>query len=162
MVEVSTVTIIRASAEAFIVPNPASTVRSWSLEEEKTKRMCHLCKLNKRQFDAANDKLVELWFCSSDLNSRNLTDHGGYFFDEGIRSTVYVKERFIPHSMLLGHKEGDTINIVLPGMMVQKSPQSGDTDDADEAIIDLTVTLKQLGYRYGTFGKFEEALAAIL
>lgn len=159
MVEVSTVTIIRANAEAFIVPNLASTVGGWSLEEEKTRRMCWLCELNGRQFDVANDKLVELWIHSEDLNSRNLTDHGGYFF-EGSRSTVYVTERFVPHSMLLGHKEGDTINIVLPGIVVRKS--SGDTDDADEAIINLTVTLKQLGYRYETFGKFEEALAAIL
>ena len=106
------------------------------------------------------DSIMPAYF--PDMSSDNLVDHSGTYIDPetGDKYRLNIKKRIsnFAKSFFEGHKEGDTINLKIP---VTLKPKSSDKDiclinsEDEEAIADISLTLKQTSYRYARFGNFE-------
>lgn len=106
---------------------------------------------------------VQMWFVApeNDLSfkSDNVIDHGVVIkdgSDDGVYLNPSYKAQMVPVEMLAGKHEGDTVVIEMPVSLDRRNP--GNTD----AILRVNCTLRQLSYRYRTFGRFEEALKRLL
>ena len=104
-----------------------------------------------------------MWIVAPELSSDNLIDHSGTYIDPetGDKYRLNIKNRIsaFAKSFFEAHKEGDTINIKIPVILTNLS----DIDvvingNKEEAIADVSLTLKQTAYRYRRFGNFETVL----
>ena len=64
---------------------------------------------------------------------------------------------YLPATLFFGMREGDQIQLTLPITQRHRGK-----DDTMEILVNATVTLNQLGYRYRGFGKFEDVLANVV
>lgn len=144
---------ISAKASAFIVPNPACPIKKCMDRKGLISRMKDICDLNGVAFNE-NDRLIEMWFHSEELNTENLIDHGGSIEDsEGNVKRIYVQGIYIPESIIRNCKEGDTITYKMRGSI---------GNPKEDLILELELTLQQKGYRYSRYGNFEKVLASLL
>ena len=86
----------------------------------------------------------------------NLFDHGIVFKDEAetyARPSSYYAH--IPIWKFMDRKEGDTITFEVPCAIGRRQYEHN-------CVMTITATLKQKGYRYESFGNFEELLAKLV
>lgn len=159
--------IINANAEAFIVPNRAGKL---NLQFSFAKKHLETANINgMSEKEAQEDKYIELWFVSDELHSENIGDHGCSFDDkDGRRYYVRYIKTMIPVSLLVGHKEGEIVPINLIGNCELSRDTNKDFHDKEyqdedlDVELQLNVKLNQLGYRYRSFGTFEQCLQYVL
>ena len=160
---------IKFSADIFIIPNHATRLSDLSFEPYRN----NLKEFNGQivdingieNIDLDKEHFVQMWIVAPELSSDNLIDHSGTYIDPetGDKYRLNIKKRIsnFAKSFFEGHKEGDTINIKIP---VTLEPKSSDKDiclinsEDEEAIADVSLTLKQTSYRYARFGNFETVL----
>lgn len=147
------VTYVSAKASAFIVPNPACPIKRCLDQSGLIRRMQDICDLNGVEFNE-DDRLIEMWFHSKELNTDNLIDHGGFLEDsDGNVRHIYVQGVYMPESIIKDCKEGDVITYKMRGFI---------SDPREELILELELTLQQKEYRYSRFGNIEEVLEFLL
>ena len=140
-----------ANVDAFIVPNKTHVVSDFLFDADDRETAYKLLAwINKVHYEPSEDKLVEFWYVSPELESDNLVDHG-FKINGQYCNCDYDIGRFLPYSMVKDHKEGDTIDVIWP---------YDDGSDVMKFIL-MHVTFKQMGYRYARFGKFEEVLERV-
>ena len=137
------------TGDVFIVPNKAQNVGKnkssdfWVSQRSKT--------LNTIGIDIMklddNDDLVEVWCCSVGSDNWQSHDLPTDLKKELKETTGGVKKHslfpsYIPRSMMKELKEGESFEVVFGGVSV-------------------TLTARQLSYRYRTFGSFEDTLNKI-
>lgn len=119
---------------------------------------------NSLQFNKKTGEVTcQLWFTAEEngdhYKANDITSHGITFKDAGethiSNCNMHAIENFPIHK-LCGKKEGDVIHIELPILLDRTSPLAHDT------IVNITATLKQAGYRYEQFGRFEEVLGKLI
>ena len=160
---------IKFSADIFIIPNHAARLSDFSFEPYRN----NLKEFNGQivdingieNIDLDKEHFVQMWIVAPELSSDNLIDHSGTYIDPetGDKYRLNIKKRIsnFAKSFFEGHKEGDTINLKIP---VTLEPKSSDKDiclinsEDEEAIADVSLTLKQTSYRYARFGNFETVL----
>ena len=106
---------------------------------------------------------VQMWFVAPEnemtFKSDNVVDHGVVVKD-GSKDGVYLnpsyKAQMVPVEVLKGKHEGDTVVIEMPVSLDRRNPASVD------AVLRVNCTLRQLSYRYRSFGRFEEALERLM
>lgn len=122
----------------FIVPNHTRLVNEYD-----NKRMEALVNL----FGCGTtERLVQIWTHNADGD--NWSDHGdpyGREFETGLRKDLFPN--VFPKAFFEGLKEGDVLGLEM--------------EDEDGNIHFQNLVLKQQGYRYERFGKFEEVLEKI-
>lgn len=147
---------INANLDTFIIPNSASLVTDWmtpSQQERMTKKAEKISAVAGCGFDAANDKLVQLWFVG--MGSENLVDHATMAEDENGNQYVLCADiERLPETLFRGHKEGDVIEVPLPATCKGE-------DGNIEVVLNAKIKLNQRDYRYRRFGNFEEVLAQV-
>lgn len=147
--------LLAFGASAFIIPNPLTKVNTMfdnSYKQRIAEFEKEVCEMNHIGPFSEDDLLVELWFCSEELNSENLVDHGFNVEDaDGTRLHLQpIMMKRLPVKLFDGHKEGDRFSVKIP----QKT-------ESGEIIMEIALTLDQLGYRYRRFGTFEECLESL-
>lgn len=148
-------------ADIFIVPNEAYKVSEKTFEWARADYF--------RVFRANHDKIsgdfmdqtwIQVWFATrGDNDQSNWTDHGIDGYKELVGWSPVCQ--YLPKALFEGRKEGDIITINLP---ITKSVELSEGIDsyADMyATIKVDLCLKQQGYRYQRFGRFEEVLARV-
>lgn len=143
---------IEADGGAFIVPNPASVIIKHL--DGVVKNFKGLCDLNGWDY-SPDDRAVDVWFHSKELDSENLNGHGVHLEvgNEVVHFRPYALN-LIPASILRGHNEGDTLDIKVEGV----GTVSGVDRYKVPVTMNLKVELKQKGFRYTGFGMFQEVL----
>lgn len=159
-------TIIKGALDCFIIPNGAIDLSKSTMynKDEKIANMKKVCELNGVEFDPEKDRIVELWYCGNDFKTTNLCDHGGHVTvgkeDCGMG---FDTKSYLPSKLLRGHREGDVINVKIPGWIRknQKLKILYKTTECEDATFDIYLKLNQRDYRYGWHGDFEDVLDSI-
>ena len=136
--------------DIFIVPNPGFHVKELLpfAKETTIKRARLLAGINLEE----EDYLIEVWATSPQCDNWTSV-YGGFQSLFGVKLPEDRSEKdyligyfpkLLPVKLFKGKKEGDTIVLHCP-----------------EYNITVELTLNQLGYRYGRFGKFEEVLKKV-
>lgn len=150
---------VEANAGMFIIPNSADQLADWVLDSsvdagssiiEGYKK---ICKDNGIEWDP-KEKFVQLWFHSKELESDNLVRHGFIVTIDGQKHHVDIDSDFedLPLQLVQNLKEGDVLDLHINDVKVANK------------IVDFTLHVKaqQLGYRYQSFGTFEETLQQVI
>lgn len=149
--------VINGNLEAFIIPNKATAAEDWLIPSQREKMMARgkeIAELSGKEFDAATDKLVQLWFVG--MGSENLVDHGAMVEDEaGNKYVLTARIEHLPVSLFAGHKEGETIELRLPATCRRQG-------ESIDVILNVNVKLNQHDYRYRRFGAFEDVLQSVV
>ena len=144
-----------ADAEMFIIPNGAAKLEDFIVNRDKLKsiavEMCH--NNNGTEFNEEKDRFVELWMCSEDLDSDNLSCHAPSFEYEGVNYIMSFCNYNYIIDKLIDIKEGETISLKFNNMKLRGSECI--------ANVTLNLTASQTKYRYRSFGNFQKALAAV-
>ena len=147
----------------FIVPNnPINLSKSKMYDTaERIENHTNVCLLNGTDFDPEKDRIIELWYIGEeDFNTTNLCDHGGKVTIDGEDYRMGFKTRgYLPAKLFKDVKEGDTINLTIPGWVNKKENFLYPTENAQDCMFQIALTCQQLHYRYERFGRFEEVLA---
>ena len=146
--------VVEASGDIFIIPNELTNAvcRSKSITETMNKI---LVESGFKERDDVNLILIQVCITSeNDLETDNLTDHGGRFLrSENSVSLINYFPSSLPVNILLNHKEGDIVDVVYPKGSLHDNPD-----------FDLVLHLRcaQSVYRYRNHGTFEEVLNKLL
>ena len=156
------------NAGAFVVPNHATTfgyIKKHGLSSTY-EYLCDLAKLNGIELKD-DDKIVEMWFHSKELDCDNMADHG---FETKLSNGHKIicqprKLQWVPAKMLENVKEGDLITLITPGnayydedyhvLNVRKAAKKIDL------ILSISAVCQQQGYRYKRFGNFEDVVKLV-
>ena len=154
---------IVANLEAFIVPNSVNLFKDFYFKERIEAKYKKLLELSGATTCNLDDQyMIQMWYVSEeDLGSDNLVDHG-FRFDAGNKKYFggMGSLSYIPYCFLEGKKEGDVINVSFP---IRCSISCNNTqENIEDWVLEAEITLKQQGYRYRRFGKFEDVLAALI
>lgn len=125
-------------AFAFIVPNHTRLVNEY--DNKRIEALCNLYGCG------TTERLVQIWTHNADQD--NWSDHGhpyGMEFETGLRKDLFPN--VFPVAFFEGLKEGDVLGL--------------DMEDEDGNHHFQNLVLKQKGYRYESFGNFEDVLAQI-
>lgn len=125
-------------AFAFVIPNHSRKVSDYDNQRAEALVNLYGCSLA--------EPMVQIWTHNADQD--NWSDHGDPYnrtFDHGLREDLFPN--VFPKSFFEGMKEGDVIGIEMK--------------DEDGNISHQNIVLKQKGYRYESFGNFEDVLAQI-
>lgn len=163
MDKIITDNVIKANAKAFIIPNHAGLVSTFITPDNILEGAIKFCELNGTVFNPDVDQIVQLWIHSDDLSTENLADHGGkYIAESGTEYSIGISSsgRHIPSNILCGHVEGDVITVKIPCWARCIDDVHG--KNSFDIVIELSLTLQQRGYRYGSFGNFEEVLQKVM
>ncbi len=143
---------ITVNATMFIVPNPAGIVGKLKQFKEA---LAEFAELNEIQFDPDKDRCVEVWMYNElDHDSDNFNSIGFTVSDNGVTYQCTAKSGlcgFLPASLLEGKKEGDVIQITIPGYYRIHGSVSS------PVLFSFNVKLQQHESRYARFGNFEDA-----
>lgn len=147
-------------ADVFVVPNESYKVSEKTFEHSRF-ALYQVYSANSSKLGGSEFKdqtWVQIWFATrGDNDQSNWTDHGIDGYKELVGWSPVCQ--YLPKALFEGHKEGDIITINLP---ITKSVELGEGSYADMyATIKVELCLKQQGYRYQRFGKFEEVLARV-
>ena len=143
-------------SDIFIVPNSSFKVTEKTFEWVRAD-LYEIYSANKLDGEFKDQSWVQIWIATRENEDSNWTDHtiDGYEELSGWRPIA----QYLPKSIFNGHKEGDVISIILP---ICKSMELAENSYADmRARVKVELCLKQQGYRYERFGKFEEVLARV-
>lgn len=144
--------------DVFVVPNESYKVSEKTFEWARYDYF--------RIYHANRDKIsgefmdqiwIQVWFVTRGNPDSNWTDHT----IDGFKELQYWRPvcQYLPKALFEGHKEGDIVTVNLP---ITKSVELCEESYADMyATIKVDLCLKQQGYRYERFGKFEEVLARV-
>ena len=158
--EINGIKTLTFNAEAFIIPNHAGAANDYLLFGEERKKF--LDKISQEnncgELDFDNDQCCQLWFCSDDLDTDNLVDHGAFIkMDNDEEIWIRPEVSVLPVKLFNGKKEGDTVVINIPWhpsfIYGRRS-----NENAEPLSLVLHVKLNQQSYRYRGFGNFEDAL----
>lgn len=151
------------NASCFIVPNNPGRVREFMNAETRKEFLTELARLNGWGEITDETALVQLWFHDKEvLKTDNLVDHGGSVKYNGERCHVYIDSTFsfLPISIFDGKVEGDKIHIDLPTELMYRHDVDAEYDKIP-VILHMDVSLKQLGYRYSNYGKFDQLMELV-
>lgn len=146
--------VVNADADIFIIPNKGCKLDDYfeSFREDLKKYYEDLCEANNTMF-FENDKLVQVWITSKDLETDNLFCHAAWIDNYVIRLDHHED---VPMK-LIHIKEGESTTLVFNGCATNLN----DNTDKKEVKLVLNVTANQLGYRYRNSGKFEDIMAKV-
>ena len=150
-------------ANVFIVPNPLATAQDYFNPDRISEKMTEFCQLNDIEFNTETSLIAQTWYLSEYLGCDNIPDHGISFIND-VGQHIRIKSKIgghMPIELFKGKKEGDTISIKLPILISIEDDGSEDIIDID-TVATVQLTLRQIGYRYQRFGKFEEVLEALV
>ena len=141
-------------ADVFIVPNGSFKVTEKTFEWVRS----DLFRIFNSNFAHIGDEKfldqtwIEVWFVTRGNDESNWTDHDidGYSELRGWKPLT----QYLPKSLFENHKEGEVITINLP---IWRRTPAGD----EYSCVKVELCLKQQGYRYERFGKFEEVLKRV-
>lgn len=143
-------------ADVFIVPNESFKVSEKTFEWVRSD-LYEIYSATKSAGDFKDQTWVEVWFVTRGNDDSNWTDHTIDGFKE-LRGWKPISH-YLPKAIFDGHKEGDIITIFLP---ICKSAELVEDSYVDmRARVKVELCLKQQGYRYERFGKFEEVLTRV-
>ena len=159
---------VDATAEFFIIPN-----RACKLDDKTESGNARICRVNEfldmnsfDRYDPTNDKVIQIWIVSEDdLDSNNIGDHGFYVtvpgigirFDKvGVSNTHFIT-KYIPEKCIRGMTEGES-KIFKYRFKEDRVNTEGGSEVCVIVNLTLTLTANQQGYRYKSFGKFEDVL----
>lgn len=150
---------IKFDAKIFVIPNSAGKVSDFFDPEQVIRNATEVCEANGITFDPENDYLIETWYHSKQLGCDNIPDHNIYFEDEEGNKWILGSNcgRYLPAKLFEGHKEGDTITIKLPMWLTKNY-----SENSEDVIAEINLTLQQQGYRYQRFGDFEEVVEYVI
>ena len=151
--------LVKVNADVFIIPNHSWKMKNmddfgWKWREGYTKKTYND---NGIEFDET-ERQIEVWLVSKDLHSDNVQDHScrvlidGEMYRLNNRVLSYIPESLLPSG------EGKTSTFVFKDMNVTSCDDKEKTMKID---LEITMTAKQLEYRYCRFGCFEEVLKAV-
>ena len=152
------------NAKAFIIPNPASKLREFA-DETKKEYFRGLATINNIELNN-NDKMVQLWLHDKEeLKLDNLCRHPTKIkIADGreIRFQFYELENF-PAKLLEGVKENDVVKYKVPYVREIFEKVDGELKEITDLkiILDITMTCQQQGYRYMSFGNFEDVVSYV-
>lgn len=151
---------IAFEAEAFVIPNHAGAANDYLLFGEEKKKF--LDKISQEngcgELDFDNDPCCQLWFCSDELDTKNLVDHGAFIKMDN-EEEIWIRPAIgvLPAKLFNDRKEGDTVVINIP--WYPSFIYGGRSiENAEPLSLVIHVKLNQHGYRYRSFGNFEEVL----
>ena len=153
--KVKSVNVVKG--DIFIIPNIAGKFEDFCSSDWVAERLVRLVGIKPQ----GDDKMVEVWITSPEIDNWQCNFAGfqrmiGLIKDEA-EEELWEKEkgcearllgyfpRYIPASVFAGKKEGDEINFHCP-----------------EYDVDIILTCRQSGYRYASFGNFEDVLRNVL
>ena len=143
---------INATGDIFIIPNHGGAVSGYWLESTR-REIIEIAKLNGLEDFNETCNAFEVWISSDDLSTENLNCHGGRFGNDRIECRCSL----LPAVLFENVKEGDSIEINLPAAICSR-----DEHEPEDIIVKITLTAKQLEYRYRSFGRFEEVFQKVL
>lgn len=157
---------ISINVGAFVVPNPARTVESFKDNGSKStyEYLTSMAELNNIQL-TSDDKIVQLWLHSKELDCDNINDHGfGTHLEDGEELFVKAyKIQWVPIKLLENVKEGDTVSFISPadGYYDRKAFKLNKSECRGPIILKVSMICQQKGYRYVSFGNFEEVVKSV-
>lgn len=95
--------------------------------------------------------MIDIWSCTP--NCDNCEDHFMRIDNDLYRQQANI----MPAQLFDGKKEGDVITLILPFSVTRRTDEDG-IDEVTTEWIECEITLNQLGHRYRTYGRFEQAL----
>ena len=147
---------------AFVIPNDSRRFKSFnnmSGSKYTADYLIELARLNNIEL-TGEDKIIQMWFHSKEVNCDNICDHGFTINENGEK--IYVKAyklQWVPEKLLRGMKEGETLKLIVPGVTIYRDKLSSiRNDQSEEGIMTISAVCQQQGYRYARFGKFEEVV----
>lgn len=145
---------IEFNAEAFIIPNHSGTIGDFLGNAPRRIKELATNVLGKEPEE--DEKYIQMWYTSDDINCENLTRHYPSVTIDGTRYSICVPEEYLPYSILKNKDDGDVIDV----KFINKS-RYDDEEDTDIEVL-IHVTLNQKDYRYRRFGSFRETLQKVL
>lgn len=157
--------VISINAKAFVIPNPARTLKDF-LGDSKKKYFDVFATINNMDIKD-DDKMVQLWLHNTEeLHCDNLSCHSfEVTLDDGRKIVINAYDlEYFPAKLLENIKEGESITYQSPYLRRVREVTNGSIDDIDgvEIIFDITMTCQQKGYRYQRFGNFEDVVLAVM
>ena len=127
----------------FIIPNDA-----FKSTEHSYDKLCERWNKNMTHQVQPGEELIQIWACTPGSENSNWAAHNDYPGCEhrDCNDPLQRETRFpsyFPKSLFDGKKEGDTIEVEFLGNT-------------------YVLTLNQRGYRYRSFGNFEDVLKMVL
>lgn len=145
---------IEFNAEAFIIPNHSCKIDGFFGSYVKRVKKLATGVLGREPEE--DEDYIQMWYVVDDLGCDNLVDHSARVEIDGKKYVIRMDSCYLPYSVLRNKNEGDTIDVIF-------NNRGLDEDEPHESIqITMHVTLKQKGYRYGSFGYFQEVLKKVL
>jgi len=151
------------NADLFIIPNHASIAKEYILKRYESESK-QIADLNNIPFDVDQTNLVQVW--STDKKCDNM--QCGTFHivcDEYDYSCSLIS--VLPRTLFEGYKENDIVTCVIPVYVSSYRKSNEDYkssvvfDDKEQMLVQFNFSLKQLEYRYRSFGTFEDVLEMV-
>lgn len=153
-------------ADVFVVPNCSLIINERTFESTRSD-LYRIFSLNEDALegDFLDQVWAQVWFCTPGGQNQNSNwrDHGidGYreLEGDGRNGTWRPISMYLPKTLFKGYKEGDTVTFRMP---IDRNVEINDGNIVTEiSSIMVSLCLKQRGYRYERYGKFEEVLARV-
>jgi hypothetical protein len=153
--------IISFNAKAFVIPNRAVRLVEFSKQpwmNDVYKYLLEMASLNNIELND-DDEIIQLWFHSEELESDNLCDHG---FNIRLNNGRMVSFRpkalqWVPLKLLESINEGDSLLLISPSSSNFNIKRQSSVD----AILHISMICQQQGYRYQSFGNFEDVVKKV-
>jgi hypothetical protein len=104
----------------------------------------------------SSEKFVQVWYVTPGSSDSNWVDHNVDHI-EGLEHYAPITDR-LPVSLFEGKKEGD---VVSTKVVFRKHHFWKDTDEPETKVLEVALRLNNLGYRYSSYGTFEEAIKGL-